>query len=277
MNDEERAWSEAIDTSRWNSLSPDEVDSQVMSACFRYAFQPSAERIADLDRVYRRYMEVAPAKRRLALCQAMAEPIEDGDGVGTMAFLPILHLDNEHAVVSSAALNIVSLMPRENGDPLTGFKVLANRILAGRAQGAQEGSMASALLLLGDRRVLPLLQAVWRSLDRAGRRRLASAWSGFTSALHVDFLVDALEEEQDDAVFGSLAGTLSRMPAHSVNGNVVEVERNLPASSQNKNPIRILRTWSFEEYGQRIMPRLKAIHARESEPKILGVVIDYWS
>jgi tetratricopeptide (TPR) repeat protein len=142
-------------------------------------------------------------------------------------------------------------------------------------------SVFSGLLLLGDRRVLPILDRLWGLLGRQGRRRMLYAKSGVAYASTVDFLLDRLGKERDEGLFGSLAAALCRLPEVTAQGRhpgyVVDVARRLPSSFLESEPtLTLLDAWPIEEYGARIAPRLKELAREESEPKVLPTVMAAW-
>jgi hypothetical protein len=53
------------------------------------------------------------------------------------------------------------------------------------------------------------------------------------------------------------------------------VPRNLPLEDSTK-PIEVLQAWALEEYAAIIAPRLRAVEAREPEPKVMPKVLEAW-
>lgn len=249
----------------------------LLDCCVSFARAPEGEGLRSLLELYGRFAERVPPERRLKTCLRLQVRVEEHEESLALALLPFIHAENDSAVISSASLSLASLLRLEEDDETAGPRWVAEMVLAGESLSAHEGRIGAGLLLLGDRRLAPLWRAIWERLDVAGRCSMAKAWSGFATAAHVDFLLEALERERDDGVFGALAGTLGRFPLQAQAPLVVEVERALPATPANRNPLRVLGRWTIEEYGERLRPRLERLLEVESEPRVLGMVIEAWS
>jgi len=113
------------------------------------------------------------------------------------------------------------------------------------------------LLLLGDRRVLPLLDRCWEPLGEEGRRILIHSWSGFVYASTIEFLPGWLECEEDESMYGSIAGTLGGYPLRGdAHPFVLDVERKFSADGEEEGPpVKVAGEWTFGSTG-RSTPRV---------------------
>jgi hypothetical protein len=197
---------------------------------------------------------------------------------GHAALLPFLRCEAEHGIVSAATIDIAMLMPQANGDPLTGPRFLLGEFESLPGDAPQRGGILAGLMLLGDERLLPLIKGRWREVTSpAARRELAAANSGLVKTLQIDFLLDWLEQTTDDAEIGGIAGTLVRMSFASQVPGVLKTRRSFPASAAPEGEGIVLEhRWTFAEYADIIEPRLQPLMDRESEPKILGTVLEAW-
>jgi hypothetical protein len=176
-------------------------------------------------------------------------------------------------------------MPIEGGDPLTGPRYVAMhgcggiRARLGSSPADEEGDAAAGLLLLGDMRLMPLLEEVWQRLSPEGRRRMVKRRSNLASSLMVEFLLRRLEEDEDGAYHGELGAALHHLPetaAQQPVEAVLDLRRNF-GLPQGKEPMELL---SQEDMGTvfiRIRPRLEALIDRESEPRVLPGVLAKWA
>jgi Tfp pilus assembly protein PilF len=176
---------------------------------------------------------------------------------------------------------MVHLTHLSGDDPLSGLSMLSSLYEHEQTSETVRISVFSGLLLLGDRRVLPILDRLWGLLARQGRHRVLYAKSGVAYASTVDFLLDQLGKERDEGLFGSLAAALCHLPEETAQGRhpgyVVDVARRLPSSFLESEPtLTLLDAWPIEEYGARIAPRLKELAREESEPKVLPTVMAAW-
>jgi hypothetical protein len=229
-------------------------------------------------RLYEHAVGRISTEDRLELLRAATDLVERRQ-LSLNALLPFIITDPEHVVVSSAALNFAVLMPLQGGDPLTGPKYLLDG-LASTGDSTVQVGVLSALLLLGDRRVVKLLDHCWDGLDYGSKEALTHARSGNLFAAVVEFYLDwldSLDDQTDGREFGAVTAALTRLPSSTAQGIVVDVKRTFPANSVGDQPeIEVLSEWTVAEFGRRIEPRLRAVHAREREPRITPHVFRAW-
>jgi prepilin signal peptidase PulO-like enzyme (type II secretory pathway) len=215
--------------------------------------------------------------RRRDLTLKVAGSVELGQ-TGPMALFPFIMEDPASGVVSTATLEYAQLVPLERGDLLTGPReVLRHAQLVPEQE--RRGAMLAGLLMLGDRRVVDLLRESWRRLSPEGRRPLTDATSSCAYAAVVDFYLEWLEGRPDEGDVGSIAGALARIALNSTPSLVLDVERDLPTTAvvgEGRPPVRILTRWTIPEYGRTMAPRLRALVAREQEPRVLPLVLEAW-
>lgn len=93
----------------------------------------------------------------------------------------------------------------------------------------------------------------------------------------MDFLIDILENTINEHVFGSVAGYMAGLPRMLAKNAILDVERKFPINSpDSRAPIRLIKEWSFEEYGKFIKPRLDKIAENESEPRVVPKILEMW-
>lgn len=116
---------------------------------------------------------------------------------------------------------------------------------------------------------------------RSPQEEWCFAHSGIVSAILVEFLLARLEEIDDavdPGVFSAVTGALARLPSDAVVCVVQDIERKFPVNAPDSRPeIRIIHEWGMEEYGRLIATRLRAIMAREHEPKAVPFILQTWS
>ena len=214
--------------------------------------------------------------QRLEILSGVADLVE-GFEAGLSSLLPFLCADEEQAVISSAALNLCILIPPRNGDLLTGPKDVLGFLEGSDTDNTRVGIL-QGVLLLGDRRVLPLLDRCWEGLGREGRRCLAHSWSGFVYASTIEFLLGWLERTGDEMDYGSIAAALVLCAVRQKNSPfVLNVERKFPANGDGDGPpLRFLNRWTLEEYGKIIATRLQALGEAETGEKLIPKVLGAW-
>jgi hypothetical protein len=128
-------------------------------------------------------------------------------------------------------------------------------------------------------RLLPLLEEIWERLTPEGRRRMVRRRSNLVSALMIEFLLRRLEADKEEEYFGELGAALHNLPEIAAQlpiSAVMDIRRNfgLPAG---KEPMELLGRETLAEAFVRIRPRLEALIARESEPKVLPAALAVWA
>jgi hypothetical protein len=241
--------------------------------------------ILELFKFYRRYLGMADVGRRQQLLTRMTEFLSNGQQHRSIALLCFISADTDGQITSGAALDLAMVMPADKGDPLTGPKFAAFhgcggvRAKLGKPGSDDEGDVAAGLLLLGDMRLLPLLEEIWERLTPEGRRRMVRRRSNLVSALMIEFLLRRLEADKEEEYFGELGAALHNLPEIAAQlpiSAVMDIRRNfgLPVG---KEPMELLGRETLAEAFVRIRPRLEALIARESEPKVLPAALAVWA
>lgn len=202
----------------WPGLNVDETELVLEEALKCYGSVADASQIRSLFGFYRRYLGMADVGRRQALLTRITEFVSEGRQNRYLALLCFLNADTDGQIISGAALDISMVMPMDAGDPLTGPKHVAThgcgglRAKMGGPRSDDEGHAAAGLLLLGDMRLLSLLEEIWERLSPEGRRRMVKRRSNLATALAVEFLLRRLEADKDEEYHGELGAFLFNLP-----------------------------------------------------------------
>lgn len=270
---------------QWAGLNLAETEFVLEETLKCYGATFDGEMIRELFKFYRRYLGMASVSRRQQLLTRMTTFISDGHQHRHIALLCFISADTDGQITSGAALDLAMVTPPDKGDPLTGPKLVAFhgcggvRAKFGKPGSDDEGDVAAGLLLLGDMRLLPLLEEIWARLTPEGRRRMVQRRSNLVSALMIEFLLRRLEADKEEEYFGELGAALHNLPEIASRlpmAVVMEIRRNfgLPAG---KEPMELLGRETLAEAFARIRPRLEALIALESEPKVLPAALAVWA
>lgn len=241
--------------------------------------------ILSLFKFYRRYLGLSDVDRRQRLLTRMTEFIIDGHRERYVALLCFISADTSDQIISGAALDLAMVIPYEPSDPLAGPKYVAKHRCGVIRQKLKteasddEGDAAAGLLLLGDMRLLPLLEEIWERLTPEGRRRMIKRRNNLASLLNVEFILRRLEADKNEEYFGELGAALNNLPGIAAGqpiNAILDIRRNF-GLPQGKEPMELMGHLSIAEAFSRIRPRLEALIARESEPKILPAVFSVWA
>jgi len=269
----------------WDGLNVDETEFVLEETLKCYGSTFDGEMIRELFKFYRRYLGLASVGRRQQLLTRMTTFISNGHQNRSIALLCFISADSDGQITSGASLDLAMVMTPEKGDPLTGPKFVAfhgcggARAKIGKPADDDEGDVAAGLLLLGDMRLLPLLEEIWNRLTPGARHRMIRRRSNLVSALVIEFLLRRLEADVAEEYHGELGAALHNLPdiaAQLPMAAVMDIRRNFGLPS-GKEPMELLGRETLAEAFTRTRPRLKALVDRESEPKVLNNVLAKWA
>lgn len=227
----------------------------------------------EAEGTYRRFAGRSTGGARAELLSEVASTVEEGVS-SVAALLPFILFEEKTEVIQQAALESALLMPLKDGDPMTGPLELF-RIAREMDDDRIRAAVLAGILLLGDRRALPLVRDAWRVLGDEGRKVLTDAWSGYAFASMIEFYLDWMEDGAARDTAG-IAAALARMPDRSVYAKVVSVERVFPVTASPLRPVRVLGEWDFDEFGALLAHKLRDLHRRENEPKVIHRLFEAW-
>jgi len=269
----------------WAGLNLAEAEFVLEDTLRHYGASFDARMIQELFKFYRRYLGMADVGRRQQLLSRTTQFISDGHPAHAISLLCFISADTDGQITSGAALDLAMVMTPDKGDPLTGPKFVAfhgcggARAKMGKPAADDEGDVAAGLFLLGDMRLLPLLEEIWERLTPGARLRMIRRRSNLVSAMAVEFLLRRLEADKAEDYHGELGAALHNLPEIASRlpmAVVMDIRRNfgLPAG---KEPMELLGRETLAEAFTRIRPRLQALIDQESEPKVLPNVLATWA
>jgi hypothetical protein len=223
---------------------------------------------------YRRLIDITTVDERTSMLLEASEEIENRQGFGWEILMPFALGDTEHKIISTAAMNLAVLQPCPEGEALAGVRTICHFVDKVGYDSPRSASMLSGLLLLGDVQVFVFLHTAWEKLTPECRHIVASSWSGFSPRATVLMILDWLEKEENEAVYGALAGTLGRMALGAHEGKIVDIQRSFPAYAGE--PITILGAQDVRTFGRGIKSRLEALANKETGDRVMPIVMQAW-
>jgi hypothetical protein len=242
----------------------------ILSELFSKAVADSPETIP----TYRRLENVTTVAERMTILLGISQQIENNKGVGWEILMPFVLGDTEHKIISTAAMNLAVLQPCPDGEALSGVNTICHFVDKVGYDSPRSASMLSGLLLLGDVQVFVFLHTAWEKLTPECRHIVASSWSGFSPRATVLMILDWLEKEENEAVYGALAGTLGRMALGAHEGKIVDIQRSFPAYAGE--PLIILGVQDVRTFGRGIKSRLEALANKETGDRVMPIVLQAW-
>ena len=262
--------------SAWAGLDAEQLKEVIMVKCIEYGTTQDGSSIPRLFALYRYALERLTVPERLRLLADFSALTEEQGGLGHMGLMMFMAGDYAPAVVSSAALSLCVLYKTDGIDPLAGPRFVVSILAQRESDPVSLGAGLGGVLLLGDKRITPLLAAAWDRMSEAAKLEMTKAKSGLVAEAIVEFWLDRLEEGCSKSVFGSAVAAIAKMPAIAQAPFVVDIKRTLPAYS-GAEPITLLRKTSLPDYLSKIRPRLDALLEIESEPKVIPEIYKIWN
>ena len=193
---------------------------------------------------------------------------------GPAGLMIVLGSENNINIGATAALGLALLMPNEGKSLFNGPELV---IKLGMSSPHMETKIAAlgGILLLGDRRVMPLLRQPYRNLNSVERRELAFIDGHFVWAGVVEFWINCLEDEPEEK-WGRALWALYDLPTRAP--VVRDVERQFPAYRRlpDGKSQRIVKEWTITEFGKVIEPRLRRLGQLETQDPIMPKVLKAW-
>jgi hypothetical protein len=262
----------------WRSLDKPGLLEMAEAALVLYGFELHAEDVPSLGALYRHVVNCADASERLQLIlRSTAAAVKHR--LSSSLYLPVLVCDPDEGVASRAVIDMVAVSePRQDGlpDAMTELEPLF------RGKGlANPGAVFGGLATLGDALFRSTLEGLKGLLTKEDVRSAARIRTGFTANAQVEFWLTWAEELVNDrsptaeANFGSVASALAWQARDNKSREVVEVERRYP-SYKHQSPIVVIDRWPIGDYALKIAPRLYALEAAETEPRLFSTVLRVW-
>jgi hypothetical protein len=273
----------AASPTSWGDLDQQWISLLAFHQLLSHAATEDPQHKAEIMLLYSRVVSALGTDARLALEDEIARQLESTKS-DVLTLGPFMFLDPDPAVVATAALDAATLMPLENGDPLTGPRMVAQEAMARMpANETRAAALIAGLLLLGDARVLPLVTGCWQRLGQAGKDVLREQQSGWVFASQAELFLRWIESANEDD-FGHPVGALGRLAEGMIrHPGVRDVERKFPAPFNLPDeeffadpPFRLIQEWTKEEFASLIEPRLRVAYMRENYDKVIPRVLRAW-
>ena len=261
----------------WDELTEDELIKLLSWGCATYVGVKNEVRGEYLHRLYAHAVRTLPSRTRAQVALDLMRPLEQlarASGWGhPTAMVPFLKLDADFVVVSTAALQAAQLIEPTNGDPMTGPRELFELAL-GTGDTYTQVAMLAGLAALGDRRVYDVIEAEWHRVPPSAHNGLITSMSRqWPTVAAIEFLVNRLERsagEERRRLIALIAPALVRLAESAcafdqarpfTGGGVRDVERVFPswAVPADESPVVVRATYSVQEIGSRIIPRLERL------------------
>lgn len=259
---------------RWDGADLDLLWALAVRQLLLYGLAPDERLLAGIGRLYEVLARRLSVDQRLQISGEVAAVIEN-KGWPTGALLPIVFYDPEPRLAAWTSAGLAELTLPDDGDPMTGPRRLLELAKTVGDEPVCRG-LLSGILMLGDRRTLPLLRGCWKLLGPEERRKLLYITPGSLCASYVEFLLGWLEDTEDALDRASICGLLASL-AEAGDQPVMDLRLEYPKGGpQVRLRTRLVKEWPIPAYGRLIEPRLRAMAEAEPEPRFLPEVLQAW-
>ncbi len=264
----------AADSTSWRRIPKEQFQLLAFQQIMAFGCDEDQDRITRLMSLYPVIEARLTIGERLRMIEQVAGFVARYRLPFGRVFNPFLYLEQDDSVFTTALMTFVSYFD-EPGDDSTMTGPEAVLALLSTFLPRRQGLTISTLLLLGDQRLLPLLDGIWRRLDGEATLALTRNRTGFMYVAVAEFYLRWLEDI-DESAYGVPAAGLVQMRRSAIHPVVMDVERDLPVRDPATNPIRTIREWTIAEFATEIEPRLRTLLAKEGEEQVIPFVLQEW-
>lgn len=267
-----------LQTDDWVAMASDDLLQLLQAAMLLYGSEVNSDDVPLISRVYHEALRRTEAEHRALMARELTKLVERHH-LSPVAFLPILVVETEFNVVTTATIDFVSCSPLV--DTGESYALVELRSLLRDHTLANPGAVFGALVSMGEHRFLPFLTEVRAHLTTEQVRIAAQVHTPYLQHHDMRFWLEWAKELinlSDDAAqrnFGSCASALVLARRHEKTGKVYEGERDFPCA-EKETPIRILREWPIDDYAKELAPDLYVLEAQEALPKLMSSVLRAW-
>ena len=252
----------------------------LMGEIIRAGYFTDPETLAYAGRKYRKACEEGlELDLRKRLFQEVTAFTQHFDDCMATTYLPFVLEEEDHGIVSTAALDYVSVGKiADDADPmlLPGFLI---RMMESRTV-RNPGAVFGGLLNTGDPRVCELLWDTRSILNEDEINQACLCQSGFIGAATVNFYLSWLEEIVNsglDSLFGKLASGLALVRRNPKSDFVFTGMRPFPYGSLEGDELQAcLKPVLLDDYTRDIAQRMLKLTSQESDPKVMPDVLYVW-
>lgn len=262
----------------WNTVPRSQFQLLVFQQILASAWDESVEPVLGMQELWKAATRRLTTSQRQELAAHVAITYSlFGNSFGRL-FFPWGYCEEEPGVIAMAALEFAQYFveTQDDGPLITGPEALVTAATSGVVM--HPGPVIAGVLMLGDRRNLPILDGSWRSLTSQDEQEFFRTNSGFTYAATIEYLLRWMEDV-DDSRIGVPVAKLIDLRKTGYRDMVFDVERDLPISPRATDVVRHINQWSATDYAKVIEPRLLALLEREkqaSDELVIPLVLRAW-
>jgi hypothetical protein len=240
----------------WAGLDSNDRLEILFRACLYYGQHPDPEWLAKLERFYHHCIVEMPEELRMDACYALSQQINALPERPYLALIPFIELETHNQVIGNAALLLATLFPAPPEAPMAGPQWLADRMLKSADSGVlplECAGVLHGLMMLKDRRLIPLWHQVWNRLNDDGRHQVLRAnfhTPATPGAPLIEFHLQLLEMGLPPLLFRMTAEQLVQFAESAREKGIFEAHYHLPFTPEktNREMATIVAQWDRNGY-----------------------------
>jgi hypothetical protein len=266
------------DSPSWQGLNDEQFGELVSAGLILYGSTMDGALVPQLFPLYMQAVKRLTRDQRLRVHEAVTSLL-DQDQISPVGLLPIVICDPDLGLASTATINLLAYSRlTETGLPYGLMELIP---LLSKRVPENMGAVFGGLVSFGDSQIRISMDTAKGYLTNEEVRLAARCTTGFPTHAAIDFWLEWAKEltlDGSDDALGKLGSAASAIVLQKRNARVEvvrDIKRNYPAQS-SKQPLECIREWTFAEYAAFIAPRLYALEAAETPPKIFSAVLETW-
>lgn len=267
------------DREHWPDVASQEALVLLHSGILAYGLTSDEARIPSLRSFYEAVRAATLPDTRLEIYHAVRDEAAAGYQ-SCNAFMPFFFVEDYRPLVAEAAIDFCMILKPPGEDPLHWPRYIVEHVLT--LEPRNRGAIFGGLVYLGDARVHELLETVKWQLTVAELNEATRSATDFTHRATVEFWLRWAESliipgEDNERRFGACAAALAHLAGPAARHGVFDHERNFGyLFTGETEPARLHHRYAKEEFARLIEPRLLALEAAESTPKVMSHVLVSW-
>jgi hypothetical protein len=268
------------DSSQWDRLTAAQFARLLRRSLLHYGLSNDTSLIGAMADLMRRAVRDLPNEHRAAVYREVAQAIENNRWPAFYAFIPVVVHEPQAPIAATATIDFVSMSPMMPEGKPAGFYEAVTLLRNGTPESP--GGVFGGLVSLGDERFRPDLDSLKSHISARDVQAAARCESESAKDAQIRFWLEWAEElmplagdYDTDHKIGSVASALARIRKRILAPTVIRAERLFPAHHYD-SPVKVLESWSVDEYARLIAPRLYALEDDEPPPKAFSTVLEIW-
>jgi hypothetical protein len=266
----------------WPAPGSRDLGKLLFDGILAYGMTSDETSVPPLMALYRHCLEHVDSETRLGLYRELRD-LQLGGKSSINTYMPFIFMETWAPLVAETVIDLCMSRSADPSDPLTACSDVCRWIDQGSL--ANRGAAFGGLLCLGDERVMEMLQTLKWTLSSAELSIAVQAGTGMPTIASVEFWLSWIEELManglgDSALMGTVTSGLTAVERGRRVTEYLSVRRKFgyrnsgqPNVGGELPSMEVLEHLSLAEVAARYAPRMYALEAIETPPKLMSDVL----